>query len=391
MIIEYFIKNEEYKKQLKTIVFSTSNNIEVKKRNNKIQDEENYILRLTAKDDGRDGAKALSEVNQRIQELFNKNGYIFCLLTNEASQYYVKQLYPLVCKFETKLRKFIQSVLFNVNNKAQEDIFQKLKKEKKVDNKKQGSLSYNFLEFVELGYIQEFLFSNDELYSAINSYKKENPFLSQEEIIDFIKTSDKKSIWDEFFAKDFSDSILPRKFSELKKYRNDVMHFHEINDANYESAKALFDEVIMDLNKQIKKKIVVEVTEDKIQKLSNNADYLSGVLVGISELTKPLSLYATEKLTNLSSALRALTSSYTMDFLEGSTKLSQQLVQTVKNALFNSSILDSKFMQNIRTLVLNDSVINSIHSPEDITEAEDISSTKDTQVDLENNKQEGEN
>ena len=311
MIIEYFIDKEEYKKHLKEINFTASNNVHISKRSWQQKGKENYLLRLTSKVEGRKGAKALCEVNARVLGMLNEKQCVFRLLINQASQYYVKELYPLVCEFETKLRKFIQSVLFDLNEKAEVEVCKKLKKADIIKEEKQTALNCNFLEYAELGDIMEFLFANDELYKEVDGYKKkeENRFKTREELIEFIKNSEKKTIWDEFFAKDFSDSILPKRLQEIKDFRNDVMHFHEIDDEHYEKAKGILQEGIADLDKQIKKGIVIEITEAKVATLSNNPSYFGGVLQVLSAVTKYWSLNREKILGNVTNTLKLFSNS----------------------------------------------------------------------------------
>lgn len=313
MIIEYFVDKDEYKKYLKEIDFTTSNNVNVSKRSWQQKGKENYLLRLTSPVGGRKGAKALCEVNARVLEMLNEKKYVFRLLINQASQYYVKELYPLVCEFETKLRKFIQSVLFDLNEKAEVEVCKKLKKAKIIKEEKTTALNCNFLEYAELGDIMEFLFANDELYKEFDNYKKaeENRFKTREELIEFIKNSEKKTIWDEFFAKDFSDSILPKKLQEIKGFRNDVMHFHEIDDEHYEKAKVTLQEGIADLDKQIKKGIVIEITEAKVATLSNNPSYFGGVLQVLPAVTKYWSFNREKILGNMANTLKLFSNSLT--------------------------------------------------------------------------------
>ena len=105
-----------------------------------------------------------------------------------------------------KMIDVIQSVLFDLNEKAEVEVCKKLKKADIIKEEKLTALNCNFLEYAELGDIMEFLFANDELYKEVDNYKKANRFKTREELIEFIKNSEKKTIWDEFFAKDFSDN-----------------------------------------------------------------------------------------------------------------------------------------------------------------------------------------
>ena len=141
-----------------------------------------------------------------------------------------------------------------------------------IDSKHQD-LKCDFLEYSELGDIVTFLFSNDELYKEVENYKKNNRFASRAEFIDFIEKNSKKTIWEEFFQDNFEDSILPKTIWDIKNFRNDVMHFHNISFERYEEALALIKRGIEDLDNQLKKGIVLEDTEANVSVLSENTNY----------------------------------------------------------------------------------------------------------------------
>ena len=284
MIIEYITEKDEYRNKLKKLDLTTSNQIIVSAKARKTKGKDNYILKLKTDTDGLADAKALSEIRQKIEKFMDDEKITIKLLSNEASQFFVKTLYPYVCEYETKLRKFINVTLFDINEAAKTKVLNQLKKTN-IDSKHQD-LKCDFLEYSELGDIVTFLFSNDELYKEVENYKKNNRFSSRAEIIEFIEKSSKKTIWEEFFADNFEDSILPKTIWDIKNFRNDVMHFHNITFERYEEAIALIKRGIEDLDKQLKKGIVLEDTEANVSVLSENTNYSLNLYNAIYALYK---------------------------------------------------------------------------------------------------------
>ena len=271
MLVEYITEKDEYRSKLKKIDLSTSNRIVVTAKARKTKGKDNYILRLKTDGNDLDDAKALSEASQKIEKLMDDEKVTIKMLSNESSQFFVKTLYPYLCEYETKLRNFINVTLFDINEAAEIKVVNQLKKTN-IDGK---HLNFNcdFLEYSELGDIATFLFSNDELYKEVENYKKNNRFASRAEFIEFIEKSSKKTIWEEFFQDNFEDSILPKTIWDIKNFRNDVMHFHNISFERYEEGLVLIKRGIEDLDKQLKKGIVLEDTEENVSVLSENTNY----------------------------------------------------------------------------------------------------------------------
>ena len=279
MIIEYIIDKDAYKKLLSRINFTASNGQVIIKRSSKAQGKENFFLKLSCAQNDIAAAQALSEVGIKVEELFIQNKITYRLLLNEASQFFVKHLYPYVCEFETKLRKFIYCTLFDINEEAKPKVLSRLQKSL-IDKSSKDIPAFDFLEQGTLEDILNFLFSNAALYGEINDYTKNNSkrFSTREEIIEFIKNSDKHTIWEEFFANKFGDSSLPNTFEKIIKFRNDTMHFHNINYDYYLQGIVMLKDAIKDLDTQIKKGIVIEDSSENVIKLSENLNYVQGVI-----------------------------------------------------------------------------------------------------------------
>lgn len=284
MIIEYIVDKDIYKKLLTNIDFTASNGQVVTKKSSQAKGKDNFYFKLSCVKDDIKTAQALSEIDIKIQELFNQNGVTYRILLNEASQFFVKQLYPYVCEFETKLRKFIHSTLFDVNEEAQLKVEAKIKGAFEKKHIKEGFHKIDFLEQGSLEEIVAFLFANDDLYGELKAFTKANRLSTRQELLNFIEKSEKRTIWEEFFIKDFGDSVLPDIYKDIIDCRNDVMHLHNIRYEQYLKELELLKNGIRDLNTQIRKGIVIESSEENVVKLSGNTGYLQGIIKSLATL-----------------------------------------------------------------------------------------------------------
>lgn len=274
MKIEYLIDKDDYKELLPKGNFTAANELIVKKRSNTVKGKDNYLLTLKVLDETEKGAEALSEYHIQIKQILLDNKITFRILLNESAQYFAKELFPLFCEFETKLRKFIQSAMFDINEEAEKIVLKKANKFKGGKGKI-SSLNGNFLEYADLGEIIDFLFANDDMYAYLKELQQEKRYISQEELIELIKNFENKRAWDKYFSEEFSDSILPEKIFKIKEYRNDTMHFHEIDFEMYCRAKETLKLVVSDIDKQIAKKIVLEAEKYDIEGLANSLSYIN--------------------------------------------------------------------------------------------------------------------
>lgn len=274
MIIEYISNKDTYRDKLKKLALPTSVDVRVRKANG----QNYYVLRLKTETSSLEDAKLLSNARDMVEELLKEDHVSFKILLNGAAQLLVNELYPLMCEYETKLRKFIHLTLFDISEAAQRIVLEQLKKANK--NIKVESFNRDFLEYADIGDIFAFLFANDNLYDDVDKYRKNqaNRCATRAELIAYIQNSEKKTIWERFFVEEFADSILPETIWEIKNYRNDVMHFHNITYDTYEKALELVKQGIRDLDKQIKKGIVLEENEENVATLSTHPNYSNGLL-----------------------------------------------------------------------------------------------------------------
>lgn len=182
--------------------------------------------------DNKDNARILSEINDILLEDDE-----IIVVSNEASEYFNKTLFPLINAFERKLRKLLY--LATADNTNYKDKIQMLEKK-------------------DLGTIFGMLFVDEKFTQDTLKWMNSNKHLmSKEEILKYIKDHDEESLWSELFSKS-DDDILKENYMLVKTIRNDVMHAHNINYETYSIAKKLFEQLNEELDNQIDNCGIVE-------------------------------------------------------------------------------------------------------------------------------------
>ena len=182
--------------------------------------------------DNKDNARILSEINDILLEDDE-----IIVVSNEASEYFNKTLFPLINAFERKLRKLLY--LATADNINYKDKIQMLEKK-------------------DLGTIFGMLFVDEKFTQDTLKWMNSNKHLmSKEEILKYIKDHDEESLWSELFSKS-DDDILKENYMLVKTIRNDVMHAHNINYETYSIAKKLFEQLNEQLDNQIDNCGIVE-------------------------------------------------------------------------------------------------------------------------------------
>ena len=182
--------------------------------------------------DNKDNARILSEINDILLEDDE-----IIVVSNEASEYFNKTLFPLINAFERKLRKLLY--LATADNTNYKDKIQMLEKK-------------------DLGTIFGMLFVDEKFTQDTLKWMNSNKHLmSKEEILKYIKDHDEESLWSELFSKS-DDDILKENYMLVKTIRNDVMHAHNIKYETYSIAKKLFEQLNEQLDNQIDNCGIVE-------------------------------------------------------------------------------------------------------------------------------------
>ena len=172
-----------------------------------------------------ENAKRLSDLNTKVTSQFHP-----VVLVNDSAAFYNKKLYPIVNEFERALRKalYLKGSLH--------------KGEKAVENLKD-------LETKEFGKLFDLLFTDDDFIKRVKEQVNSKSWnYSKNEILDSIKDLTENTLWDLLFTE---PQILSKRFVEVRKYRNAVMHAHNIDFETYDKAKDLFQAINKELRSEI--------------------------------------------------------------------------------------------------------------------------------------------
>ena len=216
---EYLFTSDQHKADIETVEFVEK----VKKSLRRMENSACWILVLEVKGESEDAAKLLDPINTQICEK-----YAPTVLTNECSGYFNKSLFPIINEFERKLRKllYLASALQDDSNDREV-----------ISN----------LETEELGKLFETLFSDSEFVkSAKETINRKTWQFTKKEVLDAIRNIDEHTCWDALLGPTCVKT-LREHFGELRRYRNDVMHAHNINYTQYRAAKQMF----MKTNKEL--------------------------------------------------------------------------------------------------------------------------------------------
>ena len=170
-----------------------------------------------------DTAATLSKVNDYVMENYSPT-----VLTNESAAYFNRRLYPEINEFERKLRKllYLKSAIYQGD--------------KRIDNIRD-------LESKDLGEIFVLLFTDEDFVKAAKTKVNEKSWqYAKKEIIETLAQLNEDTTWDRLLG-NAAVTTLNENFLTVKRYRNDVMHAHNINTKIYRAAKKLFE----DINKQL--------------------------------------------------------------------------------------------------------------------------------------------
>ncbi len=256
MIQEYLFTSDKYKSDIESLVVKD----EIIKEINEIENSSCWILNLSVDGENEKAAKILNAINIEICEEYNPT-----VLSNGCSAYFNKLLFPIINEFERKLRKllYLGSALQG-NDEAHKNI--------------------KDLESKDLGKIFETLFCDSDFVKNIKSEinnKKTN--FTRMELIAIIEKIDENTLWDKILGPDCTET-LREKFDEIRKYRNDVMHAHNICLEQFKSAKKLFNKVNEELDIAIGRLVgAVEESKSIIDK-----DYNKTLGLALSSIENPI-------------------------------------------------------------------------------------------------------
>ena len=187
-----------------------------------------WTVRYEVEGENEHAAKLLSDVNTYILKNFDAT-----VLSNGSSAYFNKSLFPHINEFERKLRKllYLKSAL-NKDDKAVENI--------------------KDLEKKDLGTIFELLFSDENFVkkSKLIVNKELTWQFTKKELISLIEETSEETLWKHLIGEDAVPSLRDG-FYDVRSFRNDVMHAHNIDIVLFREAKRLFEKINKELDIEI--------------------------------------------------------------------------------------------------------------------------------------------
>lgn len=289
MIQEYLFMSDQYKADLENLSISPK----VTKEITTIENSKCWTLLISVPGESMEAAKILDSLNRKVCENYRPT-----VLANECSAYFNKALYPIVNEFERKLRKllYLASSLHGDENSQKVIVG---------------------LEEQELGNIFETLFSD----AAFVKKAKEtiNKTLSWQftraELLDAINKLDENRLWTLLLGDDCVETLCS-SFSEIRNYRNDVMHAHNIDYEQFNKAHKLFKKVNTELDSAIGKLIGAKETNTEV----TSTDFNNTLSSALAALHSPID---TSSLLAASEALKGIVSNQPIINPEVSKSLSQ--------------------------------------------------------------------
>ncbi|MBR2468440.1 MAG: hypothetical protein IKB42_05315 [Clostridia bacterium] len=219
-----------------------------------IDGKENYILKLTAKQESIKNAIILLCEYNEIKTKVEAEGIKIKTLKCEPSLLFQRKLYPLIQKFEINLRKLLNIALCDTQeilNKGFEALTKDIKSKLQLHRKEyEEDLVF---EYSDLSNIFMLLFRDEEAYKSIKGLKNDG-FIHKN-----LKDVPNNSIWETCFKPKYKDFKFDTYYVELYTYRNHVMHFHNISYDDYKKANKLFNKANKELDRAISSHQVLDV------------------------------------------------------------------------------------------------------------------------------------
>jgi hypothetical protein len=187
-----------------------------------------------------DQAQKLDDLSQRMATCYTDT---FQIISSESSQYFCRQLYPLVVSFETKLRYalYISRALYENGSVTQQSFQYEVEKQKKS------------IEEIDFGQIYDAIFTDNTLKNRLLKYYSSN--LTKAELIKRIQTLDENTVWHNIVGTEYD--FIEKHFLEIKDYRNHVMHNHLISFSDYQAAVNVLEKANAELDRAIQDKLIV--------------------------------------------------------------------------------------------------------------------------------------
>ena len=217
-------------------------------------------------------AELLDIVNSIISTCSDiRKNYNIVITLNEMSGYYAKKIYPSFFSFESKLRCLVYKILIKIfgckwiDATMQQQFYEQMQKKIAIE---EGSNSHariieKALDEMTYYELEAFLFSEnreidaDEFLHTLEN-KEDLDEMTKEELINFVTSNQKKSIWDKYFKDKVLIDDLKDKLEILRIERNKVAHCKKFTKEDYDKAQELLKELIEKLDLALVENAIIE-------------------------------------------------------------------------------------------------------------------------------------
>jgi hypothetical protein len=226
-----------------------------------IKDSKCWVLVLKFKGDNEQVARELDKKNTEICGRFNPT-----ILINECSAYFNKSLFPLINEFERKLRNLLY-------------LASSLKGDKDLNDRIAN------LESMDLGSIFDLLFTDIEFFKGVKGMiNKMTRNFTRDEVLRNINKLEENVLWDSFLGKECVET-LRKNFDSVREHRNHVMHAHNIDYAQFQSARKLFKDINKELDSVIGELLGIKDDDNRV---ISTPDFYDRLATSMSSLSNQL-------------------------------------------------------------------------------------------------------
>lgn len=235
-------------------------------------------------------AKKFGDFLSRFGRFLEKSDLNYSILFNDLSMYFSQKLYPKFQTYELLLRKTFVLALSPLED---ENVIKIIKKNTngKLDLSKIHAME--FIENLQIAELHILIFElNINPINNLTIHFKDFQTKNEYSLKEMIRNSLPITIWEKHFAP-FTDGekvdVLKNNYDKIRKYRNDVMHFHTLTYRRYKKIDLLLSDVIKELEEleySMLEKWDFEATRKLVNDISNQ-ELLVGLTKVVSEAIKP--------------------------------------------------------------------------------------------------------
>lgn len=257
-------------------------------------------------------AKKFDKFISRFTEFLGRNYLKHSELSNDLSSYFAQRLYPKFQKYESALRKIFVLAL----SPLEDENIVKIIKEKTNDRLDLSQIhTVKYIENLQIAELHTLIFEfNLNRIDNLPEHFKDFQNKSESDLRKMINSTLPITIWERHFlafAHSDKSGTLKNNYDEIRKYRNDVMHFHRITYRRYQKIVSLLSDASTELE-VLENSMLRNWDFESTRKLVNdisNQDFVAGV----SNLSKTVAMSMDRFYTNnvnLNSVLKSMVDAF---------------------------------------------------------------------------------